>query len=60
MRRHRRREEVKGTMEHLCKEMGRTVRYAMTRTDRTVRLIAISTVGAILIALFYLLMHQMG
>ncbi len=47
-------------MEHLCREAGRTVRYAIASTDRTVRLIAISVVGVILIALFYLLMHQVG
>jgi len=44
-------------MEAMCREVGRTVRYAMESTDRTVRLIAISIVAAILIALLYLLLH---
>jgi len=44
-------------MEALCREVGRTVRFAVASTDRTVRLIAISVVAAILIALLYLLLH---
>ena len=47
-------------MEALCREVGRTVRFAVASTDRTVRLIAISIVAAILIALFYLLMHHVS
>jgi hypothetical protein len=44
-------------MDALCREVGRTVRYAMDTTDRTARLIAISVVATLLTALFYLLMH---
>ena len=43
-------------MEHLSREIGRTVRYALASNARTARLIAISVV----IALFYLFMHQVG
>jgi hypothetical protein len=47
-------------MDEFFREVGRTIRYAMESTDRTVRLIAICVVGALLIALYYLLMHQAG
>ena len=47
-------------MDALWQEVGRTIRYAVESADRTVRLIAICAVGALLTALYYLLMHQVG
>ncbi len=47
-------------MDALYQEVGRTIRYAIASGDRTVRLIAISVVGTLLSALYYLLMHQVG
>ena len=47
-------------MDELFREAGRTIRHAMESADRTIRLIAICAVGALLIALCYLLLHQVG
>jgi hypothetical protein len=51
----RRLEEVKLDMKHLARETGRTIRYALASTPRTVRLISISGVPA----LTYLVVHLM-
>ncbi len=47
-------------MDEFFREVGRTIRYALASADRTIRLIAIRVVGMLLIALYYLLMHQAG
>ena len=47
-------------MEAMCREVGRTFRYALASRHGTVRLIAISFFAATLILLIYLLVYHGG